>query len=71
VVERVPKTAPKGVAFCHFFTGTETYPVIFAFTTNNLIWLGPIDEVAFLTLNFIKKMRRGNVLNLHPSVCVV
>jgi hypothetical protein len=26
-VERVPKTAPKGVVFCHVFTGTETYTV--------------------------------------------
>jgi hypothetical protein len=25
VVERVPKTAPKGAVFCHLFTGTETY----------------------------------------------
>jgi hypothetical protein len=25
VVERVPKTAPKGAVFCHPFTGTETY----------------------------------------------
>jgi hypothetical protein len=24
-VERVPKTAPKGVVFCRVFTGTETY----------------------------------------------
>jgi hypothetical protein len=28
VVERVPKTAPKGVVFCRLFTGTETYAVI-------------------------------------------
>jgi hypothetical protein len=27
VVERVPKTAPKGVVFCHLTTGTETYAV--------------------------------------------
>jgi hypothetical protein len=29
VVERVPKTAPKGVVFCRLFTGTETYAVRF------------------------------------------
>jgi hypothetical protein len=27
VVERVPKTGPKGAVFCRLFTGTETYPV--------------------------------------------
>jgi hypothetical protein len=29
VVERVLKTAPKGVVFCRLFTGTETYPGYF------------------------------------------
>jgi hypothetical protein len=27
VVERVPKTAPKGVVFCRLFTDTKTYTV--------------------------------------------
>jgi hypothetical protein len=30
VVERVPKTAPKGAVFCHLFTGTDLCGKIYA-----------------------------------------
>jgi hypothetical protein len=43
-VERVLKTAPKGVVFCRVFTGTETYAVSIVAVHGDAMWTWTSDK---------------------------